>query len=227
MSYILDALKRADAERERGHVPGLHSQSASAPAPLSTRAHPNRPAPVLMVGFGAVLLSVAAAAWYWLSASSGESTPITAVQPPAATADTPAVPPAPAMPILAPPPVAVPATAHPAAAPGPSAATQPGASAGNTMPGTTSAATPTTPATTGSKGDVRSIAELPPATRAQLPQLSISGSTHSTNPAHRMLIANGKVVHEGEEIAPGLRLEAIGPDKAVLNHLGTRYSVGY
>ena len=29
MSYILDALKRADAERERGAVPGLHSQTAA------------------------------------------------------------------------------------------------------------------------------------------------------------------------------------------------------
>ena len=27
MSYILDALKKADAERERGHVPGLHTQT--------------------------------------------------------------------------------------------------------------------------------------------------------------------------------------------------------
>ena len=26
MSYILDALRRADAERERGAVPGLHAQ---------------------------------------------------------------------------------------------------------------------------------------------------------------------------------------------------------
>ena len=36
MSYILDALKRAEAERERGAVPGLHSQplvrSTAAPA---------------------------------------------------------------------------------------------------------------------------------------------------------------------------------------------------
>lgn len=35
MSYILDALKRADAERERGHVPGLHSQPNSPRQPTS------------------------------------------------------------------------------------------------------------------------------------------------------------------------------------------------
>lgn len=33
MSYILDALKRADAERERGAVPGLHAQPAALPLP--------------------------------------------------------------------------------------------------------------------------------------------------------------------------------------------------
>ena len=33
MSYILDALKRADAERERGAVPGLHAQPAAMPLP--------------------------------------------------------------------------------------------------------------------------------------------------------------------------------------------------
>ena len=33
MSYILDALKRADAERERGAVPGLHAQPATMPLP--------------------------------------------------------------------------------------------------------------------------------------------------------------------------------------------------
>ncbi|MFZ5526448.1 MAG: hypothetical protein ACOZE7_07300, partial [Pseudomonadota bacterium] len=33
MSYILDALKRADAERERGAVPGLHAQPTALPLP--------------------------------------------------------------------------------------------------------------------------------------------------------------------------------------------------
>lgn len=33
MSYILDALKRADAERERGAVPGLHAQPAAMALP--------------------------------------------------------------------------------------------------------------------------------------------------------------------------------------------------
>ena len=37
MSYILDALKRADAERERGAVPGLHAQPADMALPDEPR----------------------------------------------------------------------------------------------------------------------------------------------------------------------------------------------
>ena len=61
----------------------------------------------------------------------------------------------------------------------------------------------------------------------KLPAVNVSGSTYSQNPAHRMLIANGKVVHEGQEIEPGLKLETVGPRSAVLNHRGTLYNITY
>ena len=74
---------------------------------------------------------------------------------------------------------------------------------------------------------VRSFAELPPDARAQLPAVAVSGSTYSKDPTMRMLIVNGKVMQEGQEVAPGLKLEHIGPRSAVLNHQGLRYSIGY
>ena len=40
-------------------------------------------------------------------------------------------------------------------------------------------------------------------------------------------IINGKVIQEGQEIAPGFKLETIGQRSAVLNHQGLRYSIGY
>lgn len=209
MSYILDALKRADAERERGLVPGLHSQSAATlpQAAPATR----RPAlrPVLLIALAALLVAAAAAGW-WLTRQRGAMAPAApapvpaVVAPaPAVQAQTPAPPTPPALPILAPPPPAPPAA---------SVTTAPAAPA-------------VAPAASSAK--VRSLNELAPEVRAQLPQVGISGGTYSSNPEHRMLIANGKVVHEGEEIVPGLRLESIAPGKAVLNHQGTRYSVGY
>lgn len=42
-----------------------------------------------------------------------------------------------------------------------------------------------------------------------------------------MLIVNGKVVHEGQDIQPGLRVEAIGAHSAVLKHDGTFYNIRY
>ncbi|MFO1267813.1 MAG: hypothetical protein U1F67_14180 [Rubrivivax sp.] len=38
MSYILDALRRAESERERGQVPGLHAQ----PVPVGVGEEPPR-----------------------------------------------------------------------------------------------------------------------------------------------------------------------------------------
>lgn len=67
MSYILDALKKADAERERGSVPGLHSQ------PLgqvdddedATSRRPVPPAMWLVAGAGICLIAVLS--WQLLS----------------------------------------------------------------------------------------------------------------------------------------------------------------
>lgn len=60
-----------------------------------------------------------------------------------------------------------------------------------------------------------------------MPSVQVSGVTYSENRSHRMLIANGKVVHEGQEIEPGLTVEVIAPRSAVLNHRGSRYNINY
>ncbi|MEZ5703019.1 MAG: general secretion pathway protein GspB [Burkholderiaceae bacterium] len=60
-----------------------------------------------------------------------------------------------------------------------------------------------------------------------MPPIEISGSSYSSNPAHRMLIANGQVIKEGGELTPGLTLEAIGPHSAIFNQRGTRFNVNY
>jgi general secretion pathway protein B len=71
MSYILDALKKADAERERGTIPGLHSQPlAPAPDDGDERDHDREPrgaaarSPLVWVGVGvgACLVGVLAVA---------------------------------------------------------------------------------------------------------------------------------------------------------------------
>ena len=68
MSYILDALRRADAERQRGAVPGLHAQNV---APLAAPASDRGSRARILAGAGVAAVVVAAAAGglaWWRSA---------------------------------------------------------------------------------------------------------------------------------------------------------------
>jgi general secretion pathway protein B len=67
MSYILDALRRAEAERERGAVPGLHSQPRATPPSARESGRPALPAGVWLAGGLALGLTVAGLAGWWLS----------------------------------------------------------------------------------------------------------------------------------------------------------------
>lgn len=265
MSYILDALKRADAERERGHVPGLHTRTTpSIDAPATQTGGWAQHARLMALGM-LVLVLLGAALWWWLRAAQPAAPAVSAAAPtttarlapavapaplplPAAALPTPASPePAdnasrvvsqptpPVLPILSPPPPPAPVKA--AASPPAVAATnaqvtpKPPANAISTQKNATATApvgaTVATTNPTAATVTVPSFAELSPETRARLPAVNVSGSTYSKNPTLRMLIVNGKVVQEGDEIGPGLALETIEPRSAVLNHQGLRYRIGY
>jgi general secretion pathway protein B len=65
-------------------------------------------------------------------------------------------------------------------------------------------------------------AALPEATRRSLPALSWSGGVYADQPAQRLVVVNGQVVREGDELATGLRLEQIGPKSVVVRWRGQR-----
>ena len=106
MSYILDALRRADAERQRGAVPGLHAQPVAGLMNQGATA-PGAPARRLGLAAAALLLLGLAVAAGWLlrpgvapgAAGAGQPAPALAVGPAAATP--PAVAPAPQVPAQA------------------------------------------------------------------------------------------------------------------------------
>ena len=234
MSYILDALRKADAERERGHVPGIHAQpSFGGPAP--TRAQRSvSPAPWIAAG-GLAVLVVGAVAWFALGSP---RPPVEAPSPvPNVAAPSPAPAPAAAQ---TPPPApgpTVPALARTADAPtlqgevprpraqqGPAVRT-PKAAAPAASAASAVLVPDGKPGATGEK--VYAIAELPDDIRRQLPALSIGGSMYSPKPADRILIINGQVLHEGERIAPDLLLVQIRVKAALLNFKGYRYVVAF
>lgn len=264
MSFILDALKRADAERAHGRVPGLHSQAVPVGGPAPDRRQPANPY-LLLLG-GVVIALLCLALWNWLKPSGAAApdaapplaarstpTPIAASEPAPAPAPAPApVPvPVPAARVAAATRPATPATpakpagTAPSAAAAPSSRSAPGASDRSAIKAPIAPKTPAQPAAPAERPVVAqarapdeapkappvtpspAVSELPQDIRQALPKLVISGAIYSETAAHRMLIINGQVFHEGENPAPGLALEQIKPKTAIFNFKGQRYSMGH
>ena len=243
MSYILDALRRADAERERGAVPGLHAQNLSRDTEPAARDF----RPLVWAAGGAGALAVAVVALLVFAPWRGEPAPAVvaaapAAAPPAAVA-APAPAPAPVEPPVAPARVA-PARVVPipvATPPTVAARVASQAAAGRVAVLTSKAEAATVdpqapvehygaplPAPTRADPDaIVPIAELPPATRATLPKLSVGGAIYSDSASARMLILNGQIYHEGDKPAADTVLEQIRHKSAVLNFRGQRYEITF
>ena len=230
MSYILDALKKADAERERNAVPGLHAQAA---AGADDEARHAGGALTWLAGAALVVLA-ALAAWWWMGRSTSPEGPVPmAANTPAVVVSPPAQPAAP--PIAVPAPVVVPAPAT-AAAPMPPPTAQPATPPKVYVPPApavtppVAAAPPTTATATAAPasavdGRIPQLAELSPDLRRQLPPLAVGGSVYSAKPASRMVILNGQVLREGDSVIEGLVVERIGLKSSILSLRGTRFEI--
>jgi len=239
MSYILEALKKAQAERQLGSAPTVHAPQPVQPAHTGAAAS-RRPlfiglaAGALVAGAGALLMwhrapALAAPVAGAMVAQAGPAgqagaaaAPAAPVAPPVASRaapDTlevsapPAPPPRPARVPDAPARVA-PAALAPAA--GSPSRTAP-------APATAQVAAPA-PSPDDSLPYLR---QLPDAVQSGLPRVSFGGYMYSANPADRLLLVDKTLRHEGEEVAPGLVLEKLLPKAAVMNYRGVRYRVAY
>ena len=214
MSYILDALRRAQAERGRGSVPGLHTPAAPV-AGLPVAASPAR-GPVWALAALASAAALAVGGW-WLWRTQPRADVVAAQAVPVPVAPSPPPMPEPAPP---PPPAPRPPAPAPRPAPKPAPTEAPPKAAAPALP----PAAPK-PAASASAAPVFAQADLPPAVREQLPTLQLAGVTYSANPLHRMVIVNGQVLHEGEQAAPGLMLERIEQGRTVWAFRGYRYAL--
>jgi general secretion pathway protein B len=222
VSLILDALRKADAERERGSVPSLHSQPlvASAGAPSRTTARPHW----LWIAIGVAVGLMAAALWVLIGRPAPGQTSIANPTParPSAPATTPAAPAAeyaPPATVMSKTPQAV---AEPAAWPQPDQRKGPRADAREAQDGkqvVTLGNMPPAGAT------VFSREQLPPDVRAALPPFAIGGSIYSADPAARSLIINGQLYRERDRLTQELSLEEIKLKAAVFSFRGYRFEV--
>lgn len=236
MSYILDALRRADAERERGNVPSIHGPAT--PRSAADAAAPTAANPLVWIIIGLSVVLLGALAWITMSGGSSDSSPaplgaspgmpapatVTAAAPAPATRSVDPTKPSPdaAPPLAAPlpiPPVVEPRSEAPKPAPAGTGNTAATANAPRSAKGTTP------PAAENAK--VMELAELPDDLRRELPALTVGGAMHSQTAANRMLIVNGQLLHEGDKITPGLTLEQIRLKSAVLAYKGYRFSISY
>ena len=257
MSYILDALKRADSERERERedVPGLHSKTETWIVPDEVRTRRAQPQAVVWALAAACLLLALGVLWFVLAREAAPASVAVSAAVPVQSAPTvlqqPAPQPAPAVAVIAPAPAPAPAPvarAAPQTTPAPArtvraadpAALPPSTQAAQAAPAvakpkasapavaaTASVPSPTASAATSAEARLYTLSELPEDVRAGLPALAVGGAMYSQTPANRMLIINGQVFREGDTLAPGLVLEQIKLKSAVLKVKGLRYGISF
>jgi len=254
MSYILDALKKADREREQGQVPGLNAQPAHGTDAEAAAPSSGLP-PMVWAGVGMALTLVGLLAWqHWPVTSPAREATQTAPGDGQAAATTPA-----GRERLAVAPMAAGATPRPTQRPAPSPTTDDGVrmqvdGAGErgsraaqpvlSVPGPGRAnatglspqATAREPATTTteaqaaparSTGSLPQLSDLPESFRRDMPALQVGGAMYSPNAAQRMLVLNGQVFHEGDHPENGLKLEEIRLKSAVMSFRGQRFELQY
>lgn len=229
MSLILDALRKADSERERESVPGLHTQPMQ-PLSLDNAPAPKRTLPWHWIALGCVVVLGGALAAVLLGRAAAPvpraAEPQATAIPPQATAIPPqATAPAGAMTNAAPPVVAVEPPrdiAPPAGWPDKKAQARPLPPAKADTPTVAPAVVPvaTLPA-------VIPREQLPDAVRNGLPPLVVGGSIYSSVPASRSLILDGRLYRESDPITADLVVEEIGMKTAVLRARGYRFEIRY
>lgn len=256
MSYILDALLKADQERQRNVTPSLRSVHAPhIVEPPGSRKRWTYPVLLALLGGGllacGVLLGMKTLERAPLAkvARSGPSAPamqrnnyvvplrpepagLTAAVPTEAATDRARAPSPTALP--APPPTTVAAKSRERTPP-------------RARHGAAFAAPPPLPASTGTEAEpaaahaattapadqvkhsnrIVGLGELPPELRKEVAEsVNVSGFSFSADNDERMVIINDRVRRAGDEIAAGMKLETILPDGIVLNYKGYRFRTG-
>jgi general secretion pathway protein B len=239
MSYILDALRKSDQQRQRGAPPLTLTAPAAEAAPKRASISLNGLLAVVLVGAGMVV------GWLRPWQHAVPVPPPIAAKPRASGPVMAAPAPVPVLREKAGKPELEPAlrksaaaaqAAHPA---GGGAARQDApaqvrpevAPAPSKVPAGTPAATPDKPgaaerAEAEPEPRVMALSELPASIRQELPNLTISLLSYASNPKDRFAMIDDKLLRQGDLIAPGVRLEQITPDGVVIAYKQYRFHRG-
>jgi len=243
MSYILEALKKAQAERQLGNSPTLHAPTLQSVDRSSAGGRLKKPLLLLIVAMGVAIAALLVMVLKPAAAPADAQAAQEVVRAPA-----PAAPPALAAPVVAvnapapapaqvaadsaaPLPAPVAALPPPVAtlAPAPRKHADPQTAQAAPAPAANPIAAATTPAKAAAAFEepVQNLRDLPEPIQRSIPQVAVGGYIYSKNPSDRLLLIDKVLRREGEEVAPGLKLEKLNPKEAVFNFKGYRYRVPY
>ena len=241
MSFILDALKKSESDRQRQNGPALFEVRV---APPRTRL------PLWAIAIALLLVvNLGVALWMLLRHQSHAAGPAEA-PPAAAAASAPVLPgttpvpvvaaSAPAAPGTAPPapvPAAAPAAAAPAAAPpalpaAPAAAAAAADGSGAPEPANAEDYAPAQEQSASGVGNhvrrgtasgVPLYQDLTSASGMQLPQLRLDLHVFAARPEDRFVLINMHKLREGDTLPEGVRVDSITPEGAVLSFNGSKF----
>lgn len=234
MSFILDALKKSETDRQRQASPALFEVKVAAP---------RRGLPVWAIGVGVLLvINVGVLMWVLLRDRAPAAAPVAAANNPAPMASTQQGMVTVTIPSTQ---VNIPLNALPAGQPAPEA--------GVVMPSQTpplveepllSAQEPAvppdydsrdyqpaiTPEQAAAVAAARRAGELPSRDEvlsqgAQVPDLRLDLHVYATEPAARFVFINMRKLREGESLPDGVKVEEITPQGARLSFRGTRFTI--
>lgn len=243
MSYILDALNKSENERRAGAIPGMAAGASFMVAPQ--RSSSRRGSAAILVGVGMLATGLALGSWRpWQNVPVPPPVELAAASP-AAAAPQPAAPPAlgeaPATASPAVKPVAqlkpqptVPVVTKPKTPPKPPVTVQaeapaPAAVIAEAPPKAAKAEkaekAPKVAAAEAEAPANRVVAyrELPAKVQKRLPAISFGGFAGVDESEVKIAFINNRLVKEGEEVSPGLKLEKVGNEGVVLAYQGHRF----
>lgn len=217
MSYILDALRKSDRQRQHRAAPTLRTAQAVRPT--------SKPAAIWLYGVLATVMIAAGIAIGSLRPWETEHPSPAAVR----SADIAATEAATHAPIPAEsilqrePPAREPSLAQSrSSTPAPAAGKNPAAKRSVDAPRVnTAGATRRAP-----EIKVLPMSELPPAIQQEIPPMSISVHAYSPRSSDRMVSINDRMLREGGNVPPGLTLDEITPDGMVFSYKGYRFRRG-
>jgi general secretion pathway protein B len=246
MSYILDALKKADSERQHGKTPDIHTQPAHNNALDGDESLLKKSGIWIILVVALIILCSALLAMNWQRTSATVAVapapvPVPAPQP-AAVAPVVAAPAVPVPPVNAPSAESAPASTQQTAP----AVAQPTITAPTNSEPKTATPTPkekrhastqkTQPTKKSKEKDnydpaietiTTTLRDLPLNIQNEIPTITVGGYLYSDNRAECQLIINKMLLHEGEQVMPGMILERMMPHSAILNYKGYRYRIAY